>query len=554
MGAVGVFFRLDAAREDGAIRWKRVKNVREPSAQLSYWESRLLSLLAQQGCPICQDAADTDRRYFFWFYNEKYYQSVTLDALSQSLGFCRAHGACLTQGSQGSYQVAFVHEILLRRVLRGLREAGTTGPRENRCGTALSILGLCPPCADREERAGSDAFWFAPFREDGSRADHYGRPGMLCFPHLQMLTGHLSASAFERLLALHEDSMAFALESLVERKDALRRLSSADHRELLEPLLPALWLAVGHERNPVCWAAPKGLAASAQRRDPVAEFLEGLRRDDACAVCLEVQRAWLEWVGWLRNAVEQGAKAEDLLPTCPEHVWPMVRLGSCPLAVETAENVLSLALHQVRAALRAFAPPAKDGGQGPFLLLRKGLLQSQRLRIQAAREVMERGLRCPVCDRLRNAEDRALRLLSVLIKARQGRAAMEDGHGLCLQHLSKALAVDPTPPSRRFLLEVEVAKLDRLHWELEEALRKTSWSCRPESRGAESTSWRRAVRKFSGFFPDVGEQWPPGPRRDGVAGNDEGSGRGETAWRRAAGHHSGTFLGHAGSGLAEDVP
>ncbi|HSQ53738.1 MAG TPA: hypothetical protein VLM86_00515 [Candidatus Bathyarchaeia archaeon] len=51
-------------------------------------------------------------------------------------------------------------------------------------------------------------------------------------------------------------------------------------------------------------------------------------------------------------------------------------------------------------------------------------------------------------------------------------------------------------------MEVEAAKLSLLQWELEEFMRKDAWMFRPEEAGAERTAWIRAVRRFSGFFPE----------------------------------------------------
>lgn len=75
---------------------------------LGYQEIDLLARMTDEGCPVCHLIANSDRDYFFWFFNEHYYEAHTLDALTLSLGFCLAHGASLAQNALGSSQLAAV--------------------------------------------------------------------------------------------------------------------------------------------------------------------------------------------------------------------------------------------------------------------------------------------------------------------------------------------------------------------------------------------------------------------------------------------------------------
>jgi len=234
-----------------------------------------------------------------------------------------------------------------------------------------------------------------------------------------------------------------------------------------------------------------------RQRDPVGDLLQGLRRADVCPVCLEVRRAWIEWIGWLDNAAFQALAIDDLLPTCPEHVWPTVHLADAFLAVATARQALSTALWDLHIAIRILKPPPPKDRERPVERLKR-VLSGPRRRLREARGVLARAVHCPVCARLAVARDRTLALLFALLEDPQHLATVESSYGLCLKPFSRALALDPSPEIRRVLIEVETAKLTRLQWELEESLRKGAWNWRPEAIGTEGTAWRRAVLRFSG--------------------------------------------------------
>ncbi|MGA8179894.1 MAG: hypothetical protein WB792_07520 [Desulfobacterales bacterium] len=86
-----------------------------------------------------------------------------------------------------------------------------------------------------------------------------------------------------------------------------------------------------------------------------------------------------------------------------------------------------------------------------------------------------------------------------LLQARRYRIGFENGYGLCLKHLSDALDMQPSNEISRFLIKVESAKLALLEWELEENLKKTARTARPEIKGREQSAWYRAFARFSGL-------------------------------------------------------
>ncbi len=455
-----------------------------------YQEARLLAAMAEEGCPVCHDTAGSDDRFFFWFFTENYYEAFTLDALTRSLGFCLAHGERLAQTTMGAYQLAAVHEVLVRRILRSL-----SGP------PLPAASASCPACRDRQDLVERSAFMLAGLLQESSGADSYGHPGTLCFPHLQAVASRVSPLTLERLLAIHEAAAASAVRVLEGLRGELGPFPSDGGRDLVKTLLPSLRLAVGHDPGSAIYPPLEGSAPPPGLRDRVGRFLEGLRRTDACAVCLEVRRAWVEWFGWLDEAASRDVTVEDLLPTCLEHVWPTIHQGGAFLAAAAARHVLSAVQGEIHMAATLLKAPPRRDHERPLDRLKR-VMKGPRQRVRTARQGLTRPVRCPVCERLAVARDRALSLLFALLEDRQHRAAVESGYGLCLKHFSRALTLDPAPEVRAVVMEVEKAKLARLLWELEESLRKVAWSFRPEAKGAEEEAWRRATLRFSGSFGD----------------------------------------------------
>lgn len=464
-------------------------------------EIELLAALSREGCPICYKTAESDTHYFFWFFNENYYETNTLDSLTRSLGFCLAHGARLTRTSFASHQLAAVHEVLVRRVRVRLSGRPAGHPPSEGQGSILATYDCCSACRDRDGIAGRNAFWLANLLEDPPVADQYANPAMLCYPHLQAVAPCVSALTLEPLLAIHEAAMTSATESLAELRADLSPNPPDGRQDLVKTLLSFLRLAVGHDTGNEAYPAFGEPRTLPRPRDPVGDLLEGLRRAEACPVCLEVRRAWIEWIGWLDNAASKALPIDDLLPTCPEHVWPTVHLGGAFLAVAVAQQALSTVLGEVRTAIRVLKPAPPKDLERPVERLKR-VLWGPRRSLKGAREVLTRTVRCPVCARLAVARDRILALLFALLEDRQHLATVEGSYGLCLKHFSRALALNPAPKARAALIEVEAAKLARLHWELEESLRKVAWHYRPEARGREQTAWQRAVVRFSGSLTE----------------------------------------------------
>lgn len=389
----------------GGRSWKRGGSPRSES------EARLLRLIGQSGCPICHESADHDKTYFFWFLNENYYEPFTIDALTRSLGFCLAHGDMLVRTLAGGSALRYVHELLTWRVLRVLDERTRAQRHRQARAPLLRPTGPCPACQARHVAEDRNVIWLAGLLECPQGIDQYGRPGLLCFGHLQRVAPHVSDAVFLHLLRVHAAAMQAALDTLPTIGAPLTVLVHDQARDLRAPVLAsALALSVGHDIRPDPYPSPEEYCAPLNSKNPVAECL-GALCGDACAICLERRRAWLEWTAWLGAAAGRREAPADLLPTCPEHVWPLIRHGGIALATAVTWHALGAALEEVHIAVPRQPPPPRRLPER----IDERLWGPQR-RLAAARAALARGLRCPVCARLAVAEERALALLLAVLE------------------------------------------------------------------------------------------------------------------------------------------
>jgi hypothetical protein len=436
-------------------------------------------------CPLCRRTSTWDEKYRFWFLQENHSFPETLERLTRSLGFCFFHGAHAALDPSGQSALTLVHEVLARRV--GSILSRDPGNRSNgkRFPSPFAFPDPCPACEDRNDAIGRTLSSLVPEIEQaqfGCRTP----VGALCFPHFRSLGPRLSRQALLRILPLYETALSTALDTGSAGNDSLSA---------------SLRVAAGDDGMSGLIPPPFERRAQSAFRSPVADFLEYLCADDACPVCKEMGRAWSEWMDWLTDNLPRGMEVRDLLPVCPAHLHAAFRSGDRRLVVASVRNVLLLACDEVRLAAKTLSPPPVPDRKKS--LFRPGRLfqRDEGLYREACRS-LGRSLPCPVCHRLAVARDRAILLLFALLESPQHQTRFSTGYGLCLRHYSRSLSLKPSERVRTILREVEAAKLALLQWELEETMRKDAWMFRPEEAGAERTAWSRAVRRFSGSFPE----------------------------------------------------
>jgi hypothetical protein len=460
-------------------------------------------VLEGEHCLICRRISKWDEKYRFWFLHENYSFPETLEHLTRSLGFCFFHGAQAALDPSGQSSLTFVHNVLARRV--GAMLSRDRSRRSTGKGSVPSLASpdTCPACHDRDDATGRALSSLVSMIEQ-AESDCRTLPGPLCFPHVQTLISRLSRGALLRIVPFYETTLSAAMDTVSEEREKATELQPDQETCGDDPVLPALHLIAGDDGTSGLFPPLLGRHLQSAIRNPIGDFLKYLSADEECPVCKEMRRAWTEWTAWLTDNPSGGDEVSDLLPLCPVHLRATFHLGNRRLATTSIRNALDLACNQVRLGLKLLVtPPVPDRGN---TLFRPGRLsQREEKPLREVRRSIGRLFPCPVCHRLSVARDRALILLFSLLESPRRQARFERGHGLCLKHFSRALTLKPHEGVRAILTEAQIARLALLQWELEESMRKDAWTFRPEAPGTERTAWARAVRRFSGSFPECGE-------------------------------------------------
>jgi hypothetical protein len=328
--------------------------------------------------------------------------------------------------------------------------------------------------------------------EEKDGLNKYGYPGILCFPHFKSLTDSASPKVFTRLLSSHEA----AISSTTKELESIRHqeIKLAAESELIRH---ALILTIGREQNPGNPFLMSRIYKISENRDPLADFISSLKENTGCPICLDIYRSLSQWIYWLDKNITSADNFEavnDVLPTCNAHAWSCIRLGNPALQFAAAFAAFRAVQEKVNNAARHLKQMRKTRKQ------KKNEMQNNQGIIKVdPKKTITSPIYCPLCSRMDSAKNRALNLLFALLQERRYRIDFENGHGLCLKHLADALDMQPPNETAGFLIRVESAKLALLEWELEETMRKTAWTARPEIKGSEQSAWHRALARFSGL-------------------------------------------------------
>jgi hypothetical protein len=473
---------------------KRVKNKdiekHNKKNDLGISELELYRRLEEKGCPVCSVLEHHDRQYFSWFSIEKYHMPAFLESLTHALGFCANHGAYLDRQNHWASQITAVHRYTVSRV--NMRMAAGLSERKNDLRRIFKDRTPCPVCASYGETSERTLWFFKKMIEEKEGLNKYGYPGILCFPHFKSLTDSASPKVFARLLSSHESTMLSTTKELESIRHQEMKLAAES-----EQIRHALNLTVGREQNPGNPLLLSRIYKLSENRDPLADFISSLKENTGCPICLNIYHSLSQWICWLdKNIIsaDNFDAVSDVLPTCNAHVWSCIRLGNSALQFAAAFAAFRAVQEKVNNAARHLKQVRKPRKQG-----KKEMQNNQGIIKVDPKKTITGPIYCPLCSRMDSAKNRALKLLFALLQERRYRIDFENGHGLCLKHLANALDMQPSNEIAGFLIRVESAKLALLEWELEEAMRKTAWTARPEIKGSEQSAWHRALARFSGL-------------------------------------------------------
>ncbi len=458
-------------------------------------ELEIFRRLEEKGCPVCGVLEHHDRRYFSWFSIEKYHESGFHESLSRALGFCALHGAYLDQQNLWASQITAALRHVAFRVHNRMAADLSEGKKDIRL--IFKDRTSCPVCSSYRETSERTLWFFKKIIEEKDGLNKYGSPGILCFPHFQGFTDSAPLKLFAGLLSSHEAAMS----------SANRRLEAIKSKETKVPaesemIRQALRLSVGREQNPGNSFFLSKMYNISENRDPLADFVTSLKQNTGCPICLDIYGSLSQWIYWLNKNIVSTDNFEamlDVLPTCNAHVWTCIRLGNPALQFAAASAALRAAQEKIFNASRHLKRFRENSSRSIWNRKKNEKQNHQGIIRVNPEKTVTSSLYCPICRRMDTAKNRGLILLFALLQEHRYRIDFENGYGLCLRHLADALDMQPSDEIAGFLIRVESAKLALLEWELEETMRKTAWTARPEIKGSEQSAWRRALARFSGL-------------------------------------------------------
>ncbi|HZU18541.1 MAG TPA: hypothetical protein VFD01_18300 [Candidatus Dormibacteraeota bacterium] len=471
----------------------------------------LLARLGEPGCLLCRDEIGQTQRYWFWFINESYGEPPIIVALRGSNGFCPRHSRHLL-ATGGPRLVTAVQSYVIGAPLERVRTAlvlARRGTTPSRVARALVPPRPCPACLSEQEHRRREGALLADALADEEVHDHLVQARGICWLHWRTLAGKASwgrLRALTRLVAAilegaSEEGGLRASWSVLQGEDADRIARQAPgevRRDATPPAAPGAWSpTVGWLRR---WLALPG-----------------------CPLCLGRRAALVEFLAWLdREVQERPDRWRDLTELCPTHAWDFAALadpGSLRRLAETLRGQRLAALGRLREQLETEPSrlpwrrlgeasrrlgPAPGGGDLRHLRPRRlgavlgAALESPEARLKRllARAVPDRP--CPACEALRTRTHRLADLLGHALRDPETARVYRDQRGACLHHLAILVGASPSGQEATLVLETELARLEVLRWELEETLRKESWSVRYETEGDEQSAGRRASEQLAG--------------------------------------------------------
>jgi hypothetical protein len=463
--------------------------------------AEILGLLRGPGCMFCEEEGRQLQNFYFWYLAEQYFEPYSIEHMQRSAGFCRRHTARFLALAPSS-TVARVYVWMLPPYLERLRalEAAPFG-RHAACVEALHPTAGCSACLLERDGCRSRQLRLSAALQDADVQAALERSAAVCLEHFLGLAWTLGwtdlRSATRGQLAVWPKAGLAPPLARLKGTDLDASLRRRPEEPAAEPSRP--WMAGAGAAEDGPW----------QAWSPTLEALRQLLGRPVCPVCEMRHRALHQYFGWLEQEIsaQSLSRWQDAVWLCRLHAWDFAT-GWGPAAVRKLSDATAKHWHAqlTRLAQTLDQPPPANplarmrGWHSPGQL-RAALAAALRRPSTVLAELRERLLRrheCPACRAAGTAARRMTELVAVGLGDAETRNAYERSSGLCYRHLPLACEAVRDGQQLRTLAATQRARLEVLQWELDEALRKESWSARHEERRAETSAWRRAAAQISG--------------------------------------------------------
>lgn len=240
--------------------------------------------------------------------------------------------------------------------------------------------------------------------------------------------------------------------------------------------------------------------------DPCLPHRRGLLEASGCPVCRRGEHARAQYLTRLSREILSAPSYAwgQTTPLCPRHGWTFARTGD-PRAIHLLADRMREFWGEGREKTgdKPSLPPttAHHGLQTLCAALRLPPPPPPAAGLPRRRRACCGSPPCPACQAEATAAERPHLLLLATLADPSVRSSYDRSTGLCPTHLSHALSLARRAEEPTVLVKGARVRLEVLAWELEEYLRKRSWTVRYEEEGPEGTAWVRAVHTLSQVSP-----------------------------------------------------
>lgn len=417
----------------------------------------LLTALKKPGCVFCRLVAEGEERWLWGFLWENVNDPWIRERIAASWGLCRSHAWMLVAKEQAEWGnglgTAIVYRDLAGRFLEAITSSNSNGSwwtgfflqravgKRDGLIRRLSPRQPCPLCDHAEWIVESEIYWLPAALANARFRKAYSDSEGLCLPHLRQALSRVISTVGRSFLLDHQERVLQAVAQGSQRSESrLARVLS-----LLGGEKPVL-LKGGEEYRRVTCCCSRCVGQYTRAEQTLRNLAASIAGADS-----EMAEKWQR--------------------LCSRHLWE-----TRDYAVGTVgeKKFYAWCFGLVADGLeRLMAAPPYPFGAGWRRLIPWTTRGAPRLEVSP----------CPVCTQ----QD--------ALEAEE--ADQEDT--LCLPHLRGFLGTGG--PGFNGVLTREDAFVRPLVAELDEYMRKHDYRFADEPRGAEQTSWRRAVAFLAGADP-----------------------------------------------------
>lgn len=440
----------------------------------------------QCACAVCMICVASAPAYFTRAFGNPHHFAATSEGIADALGFCPRHGAELMSGGSSRRAIAQVFEGVIPQVLPLLQERHFGDEKFQQ--VYFSAHWACPACSYEHRAAGRHAARLGRQHFGAVEASEAAGFESICFEYFQALARGLKPELRMPVLAHYGEVLDHAARAV----EAL--LASGVPREADPGELPALAHALSLTAGPPAVAASTSDTPLAEALQACAGLEQALSRDNACPVCVEVERARQRWLAAVPLAASYQLDDWLFFPTCPAHVSTIAGLGDAQLTAAVAAHALHVATEHLHQQLRLLVRSAETQEERAAARIAHWGRRPRRKKSESPRPSVSKLARCAACERLAIAELHATGRLLRLLPGNKHRQAFEAGYGLCMKHHAQAYLLAPKGVVRTLLSADQVRRLTEfMRWLKDET------SGLAPNQAASAPHYQLALRRFCGF-------------------------------------------------------